>query len=96
MRRIVGQCHNADFRYLAHLSGVMKRGEEVDLTNLTNRQKVAVRVIDHFIKHDIPLKTLDKIKEVLVWDMGDGKGGFEFKLMDPRDRETAMLLRRYR
>jgi len=74
----------------------MKRGEEVDLTNLTNRQKVAVRVIDHFIKHDIPLKTLDKIKEVLVWDMGDGGAAFEYKLMDPRDMETVRVLKSYR
>lgn len=96
MRRIIGQCHNADFRYLAHLSGVMQRGEEVDLTNLTNKQKVAVRVIDHFIKRDIPLKTLYKIKEVLVWDMGDGEAGFEFKLMDPMDMETARVLRSFR
>ncbi|GAH81021.1 unnamed protein product [marine sediment metagenome] len=71
MRRIIGQCNTSDFATLAHLSGLMERGEEVDLTNLTNRQKVAVRVLDHFLKHDIPLKTLAKIREVLVWDMGE-------------------------
>jgi len=96
MRRIIGQCNTSDFSTLAHLSGLMKRGEEVDLTNLTNRQKVAVRVLDHFLKHDIPLKTLAKIREVLVWDMGNGGAAFEYKLINPRDMETARLLRSYR
>ena len=96
MKRIIGQCHNADFCHLAHLSGLLEKGEEVYLDNLTNRQKIAVRVIDHFIKHDIPLKTLAKIREVLVWDMGDGGVAFEYKLMDTRDIDTVRLLRSYR
>jgi len=33
---------------------------------------------------------------VLVWDMGDGKAGLEFKLMDPSDIDTLRILRRYR
>ncbi len=93
MRRIIGQCQSADFSHLAHLSGLMERGEEVYLDNLTNRQKIAVRVVGHFLKHDIPLKTLTKIREVLVWDMGDGGAAFEYKLKDPRDMETVRLLR---
>jgi len=96
MRRIIGQCNTSDFVTLSHLSGLMKRGEEVDLTNLTNRQKVAVRVLHHFLKHDIPLKALAKIREVLVWDMGDGGAAFEYKLINPRDMETEKLLRSYR
>ena len=95
-RRIIGQCHNVDFCHLAHLSGLIERGEEVHLDNLTNRQKIAVRVLDHFIKHDIPLKTLAKIREVLLWDMGNGEAAFEYKLKNPRDIETARLLRSYR
>lgn len=95
-KRIIGQCHNADFYHLAHLSGLMEKGEEVYLDNLTKKEKVAVRVIDHFLKHDVPLKLLLKIKEVLVWDMGDDTAGFEFKLMDPTDMKTARLLRSYR
>ena len=96
MRRIIGQCHKSDFYDLLHIGDLLERGEEVDLSNLTNRQKVAVRVIDHFIKHDIPLKTLAKIKEVLVWDMGDGGVAFEYKLLDRGDTETARVLRSYR
>lgn len=96
MRKIIGQCNTSDFATLAHLSGLMERGEEVDLTNLTNRQKVAVRVLDHFINQNIPLKTLSKIREVLVWDMGDGGAGFEYKLIDPGDSETLAILRGYR
>ena len=71
--KIIGQCHKSDFTYLMHLADLMGRGEEIYLDNLTSRQKVAVRGIDHFIKHDIPLKTLDKIKTVLLWDAGDGR-----------------------
>lgn len=44
-RRIVGQCNTADFRYLEHLSSVIARGDEVDLANLSNKQKMAVRVL---------------------------------------------------
>jgi len=91
--RIIGQCHKSDFVDLAHISDLLERGEEVDLTNLTNKQKVAVRVIDHFMKHDIPFKILAKIKEILVWEMEDGGAAFEYKMMDPRDIETARLLR---
>lgn len=96
MRRLIGQCHKADLIYLAHISELLDRGEEVDLTNLTNRQKIAVQVLDHFNKHNIPLKTLTKIKEVLVWEMDDGRGGLEFKLMDKRDIDTVRLLNRHR
>lgn len=95
-RRIIGQCHKSDFIDLAHISDLMHRGEEVDLTNLTNRQKVAVRVLDHFNKHNIPLKLLSKIREVLVWDMGDGSAAFEYKLIDRGDIETELALRNYR
>jgi len=96
MRKIIGQCHKSDFTHLMHLADLMRRGEDIYLNNLTNRQRVAVRVIDHFIKHDIPLKTLDKIKTVLLWEAGDGRLVFEYKLMSPRDYETAKILRNYR
>ena len=96
MRKIIGQCNTSDFATLAHLSGLMERGEEVDLTNLTNRQKVAVRVLEHFMKKHIPLKVLSKLREVLLWDLGDGSAGFEYKLIDPRDDETQAILRGYR
>ncbi len=95
MRRIIGQCHTADFVDLTHISDLLKQGKEVDLSNLSNRQKVAVRVIDHFIKKKIPLKLMAKITEVLVWDMGDDKVAFEYKLLDRGDVETAKLLRGY-
>jgi len=95
-RRIIGQCHKSDFVDLAHISDLLERGEEVYLDNLTNRQKVAVRVLDHFLKHNIPLKILANVKEVLVWEMGDGGAAFEYKLMNPRDIDTVRLLRSYR
>ena len=95
-RRIIGQCHKSDFVDLAHISDLLERGEEVDLTNLTNRQKVAVRVLDHFLRHNIPLKTLTKIREILVWELDDGGLAFEYKLLHPGDYETLRILRGYR
>lgn len=94
-RRIIGQCHKSDFVDLAHISDLLERGEEVDLSNLTNKQKVAIRVLDHFLRHNIPLTTLAKIKEVLVWEMDDGGCGFQYKLLDPGDDETRAVLRSY-
>lgn len=91
-RRIIGQCNTADFSGLLHIGDLLAKGQEIHLSNLSNRQKIAVRIIDHFIKHDIPLKTLDKIKEVLAWDMGDGSIAFEYKLLNRNDTETARIL----
>lgn len=95
-RRIVGQCHNADFMSVMHLSELIAKGEEVDLTTLTKRQSAAVNVIDHFLKHHIPLKTLDRIKEVLLWELEDGMAAFEYKLMYAGDTETLHALRSYK
>jgi len=94
-RRIIGQCNTADFRTLEHLSDLIARGEEVDLTNLTNRQKAAVRVLAHFNLCKVPFKVLLKIKEVLIWDADPGTI-LEYKLLNPRDRETRDILRTMR
>jgi hypothetical protein len=94
-RRIIGQCSTADFIGLLHLGDLLAKGQEIELSHLTNRQKMAVRVIDLFIKHKIPLKTLTKIKEVLVWDMGDGTVGFEYKLLNRDDIETQRILQEH-
>ena len=94
-RRIIGKRNTADFSGLLHIGDLLAKGQEVSLNNLTNRQKMAIRVIDLFIKHKIPLKTLSKIKEVLVWDMGDGRVGFEYKLLNPNDTETQRILREH-
>ena len=95
MRRIVGQCHKSDFKDLLHIGDLLEEGKEVDLSNLTRRQKVAVQVIDHFIKKKIPISTLAKIREVLVWDMGDGGAAFEYKLLNRGDIKTARILKSY-
>ena len=92
-RRIIGQCHLADFKALQHLKTLIDRGEEVDLTNLTNRQKVAVQVLHHFQSCDVPFKVLLKLREVLVWELPDKGLAFEYKLLTPGDKETALILR---
>jgi len=90
--RIIGQCNIADFKYLEYLSDIMARGEGIDLANLTNRQKMAVRVLDHFNQCNVPFKVLLKIREVLIWDMGDGGVGFEYKLLHQGDLGTLKIL----
>lgn len=92
-RRVIGQCGLVDFEHLEHLSGLFGRGEEVDLTNLTSRQKVAVRVLSHFQRCGVPFKVLLKLREVLVWRMEDGGLAFEYKLSRPVDKEALQILR---
>ncbi len=94
-RHIIGQCNTADFRYLEHLSDVIARGEEIDLTNLSNKQKMAVHVLHHFQEKNVPFKVLLKVKEIVVWDMSPGMA-FEYKLLDKRDKETRAVLRNMR
>jgi hypothetical protein len=92
-RRIIGQCRRSDFEDLIHIGDLMEKGQPVHLSNLTNREKVAVRVIHHFQQRNISVKVLAKIREILIWDMGNGNIGFEFKLMNPYDIKTRELLR---
>ena len=92
-RKIIGQCNIADFRQLQHLSVLMNRGEEIDLSNLTNREKVAVNVVRHFRNCGVPFKVLLRIREVLVWEMPDKGLAFEYKLLVRGDKETHAILR---
>lgn len=91
-RRIIGQCNTADFRYLEHLSDLIARGKEVDLTNLSNKQRMAVLVLRHLRANGVPFEVLLKVREVIIWDMG-ATIGFEYKLLNPRDIETRGILR---
>lgn len=92
-RRTMGQCNTADFRYLEHLSSIIARGGEIDTSNLTSTQRMAVLVLRHFQENDVPFNVLLKIREVLIWDMNPGTA-FEYKLLDPRDKETRDILRK--
>lgn len=91
-RRIVGQCNTSDFMYLEHLSDAMSRGIEPDLTNLTNRQKIAVLVLRHFQQCGVDFKVLLKIKEVLAWEYDNKKIAFEYKLLDLKDKMATYLI----
>ena len=91
-RRIIGQCNTTNFKELAHLSTLMHRGEEVDLTNLGNRQKAAVTVLRHFQLCGVSFDVLLKLREVLVWEMPDKGLAFEYKLLDSRDSKTRGIL----
>jgi len=92
-RRIVGQCSTSDFKYLEYLADVLRDGGEIDMTNLTNRQKIAVRVLKHFQDCGTNFSVLLKIREVLVWQYDGGGYAFEYKLLNPRDIDTRNILR---
>lgn len=91
-RKIIGQCNSADFKDLERLSEIMKHGELVNLDNLTNRQRVAVDVLHHFQLCGVTFDVALKLKEVLEWEMPDKGLAFEYKLMDPRDGATHLIL----
>ena len=91
-RRIIGQCATSNCRELEHLSTLLARGEEVDLTNLTNSQKMAVVVLQHFQKHEVPFEVLLKIREVLIWKYDNGGFAFEYKLLYRGDTKTREWL----
>jgi len=91
-RKIIGQCNTSDFKHLEYLSLLMKRGEEVDLEHLSNRQKAAVIVMHHFQLCGVSFGVLLKVREVLVWEMRDKKLAFEYKLLDPGDVDTRQIL----
>ncbi len=92
-RRIVGQCSTSDFKYLEHLAAVLEDDRGIDTTNLTNRQVMALCVLNYFQKCNTRFSVLLKIREVLVWQYDGGKYAFEYKLIDPRDADTRDILR---
>ena len=94
MRRIIGSCNKADLKDVMHLTGWIEEGREIDRENLTKRQNLAVKVIYVLINRGTPLTVLDNVKEVLLWELDDGKQMIEYKLIDPRKLETREILRR--
>ena len=92
-RRIIGQCRQSDFVDLIHIGDLMEQGVPVDLDNLTNRERMAVHVIHYFRQRKIPVKVLWSIREILIWDMGNGNVGFEFKPLPSCSDATRLLLR---
>jgi len=95
-RRIIGQCSITDFREIEKLAGHITDAETLKfrLSALTKTQNVAISVIAHFQACHVPFSVLFKVKEVLVWEMNDGKDdlAFEYKLLNPKDRETAQII----
>ncbi len=95
-RRIIGQCSTSDFKYLEHLSDILMRGGDIDTSNLTNRQKIAVQILRHFNECGVEFSVLLKIREVLVWESENRMYFFEYKLINPNDTETMRILRSMR
>jgi hypothetical protein len=96
-RRIIGQCGITDFKSLDELA------IRVDPTGktpfkfpreLTKKEKLALQVASHFIECGVSTRLLQKIKEVLIWEVVGDKNHFlfEYKLLDPKDKETALIL----
>lgn len=94
MRRIIGQCSIADFRLIERLTGIASTGQQLDL-QLTRSQSIALGIVRHFREHNLSFDVCLKLKEVLVWKddrSPEGEVQFEFKLLDPHDRETRVLI----
>ncbi|MDP2730281.1 MAG: hypothetical protein Q8O55_07355 [Dehalococcoidales bacterium] len=89
-RRIIGQCNTSDFKDIEHLASLTEI--EIYSTNLSPRQKAAVRVLSHFQSCGVPFEVLLKLREVLVWEMPDKGLAFEYKLLDARDSVTQNVL----
>ena len=83
-RRIVGQCHQADFADIEHLAVTLENPEMLDTSTLTNRQKFAYHFIALTIKKKIPWKMLKLVDEVLFW--GDDKDVSAVEIKFTRDK----------
>ena len=92
-RRIVGQCGVVDFKHLEHLAGWVREGKDIDLSTLTKNQQNAILILYHFQECGVSFDVLLKVREVLIWQYEGGGYAFEYKLFDPRDRDTGMVLR---
>jgi hypothetical protein len=99
-RRIVGQVNLVDFKDLDELAlHVDTTGKNAFMLprELTKKEKNALRVANWFMQCGVSTRVLQKIKEVLIWDEYDNITGmhntlFEYKLLDPKDRETAQII----
>ncbi len=94
-RKIIAQCNTADFKYLEHLTDKLGHGESIhqDCANFTLKQKMAVTVLHHFQDCGVPFKWLLKLREVLIWENPDKTLLFEYRLLDPHDDATKLVLR---
>jgi hypothetical protein len=95
-RRIIGQCSITDFKDLDQLAlRVDTTGKTAFMLprELTKKEKRALMVAAYFIECGVSTRLLQKIKEVLIWEeMPGNRTLFEYKLLDPKDRETALIL----
>jgi hypothetical protein len=95
-RRIVGQVNLVDFKDLDELAlHVDTTGKNAFMLprELTKKEKNALRVANWFMRCGVSTRVLQKIKEVLIWE--ETPGGrilFEYKLLDPKDKETAQII----
>ena len=85
MRRILGQCGQADFKSVEHLIRVLKKPEMLDLSTLTSRQKFALQYYAEILHRKIPLKLLKVVQEVLFWGEKEKATHIEVKFF--RNRE---------
>lgn len=92
-RRIIAQCSTADFKYLQECAEKELHGEKADLSHPKRTQYIASLIVNHFIDCGVPLRYLLRVREVLVWEDDNKQLYFEYRLIDPRDRATALVLR---
>jgi hypothetical protein len=95
-RRIIGQVSITDFKSLDELALRTDTSGKTPFMfprELTKKEKLALMVAGHFIECGVSTRVLQKIREVLIWEETPGYHTlFEYKLLDPKDRETALIL----
>ena len=95
-RRILGQCHQADFASIEHLVDALENPEMLDTSTLTNRQKFAFYFLAQTIDKGIPWRLVRSvIQEILFWGEGEKVAALEIKFaLDPSKRDEVMRFKR--
>lgn len=74
MRRVIGQCHQADFEGVEHLAAALDDPTMLDTSTLTSRQKFAFHFIAVIKDKGISWKLMRSVvSEVLFWGEGGDK-----------------------
>lgn len=86
MERIVGQCHQADFKGIEHLAVALENPEMLDTSTLSSRQKFAFHFIALTIEKKIPWRLLSVVREVLFWGNDGNVSAVEIKFVRDNSR----------
>ena len=96
MRRIVGQCSQADFVSIEHLAIALEKPDLLDTSTLTNRQKFAFHFLEMAQRKNVSWGLVRSVvREVLFWGNDTDVEAIEVKLVrdKARSKEAAEFKR---